>query len=318
MKHSTRPGFTLIEILIVMAIIAALFALLLPGLFNRQQQAQRKEAQIKVQQLGGFLEQYNIENRGYPTTEQGLNALIYVPDNVGVPAAGAGQQTGLPGTFGTDPTGGMGGNAVAVGPDMLNNPAGGAMPNVGGGMAMTGNDPNALMTGGMTGTGAWNQPVFNPALYTQLRKRPAPYVDSDRELIDPWGTPYRYDNSLSFNGANQTGTPKPAIWSAGPDKIDNTDDDLRNWDPVEAQRLLAQRQSFGGQGQNGSMIDPMTGQPSQMNQNPMNPTGTLPGNGMLGQPNGLPAMPGQPAGLPGQPAGLPTVPTTPATTPPTP
>ncbi|MDR3233946.1 MAG: type II secretion system protein GspG [Planctomycetaceae bacterium] len=311
LPHTVRTGFTLIEILIVMAIIAALFALLLPGLFNRQKQSQIKEADIKIKQLGGFLEQYNIENRGYPTTEQGLYSLIYIPDNTGVSAT---SPTGIPGmgTL-TDPTGGMGGNAVAVGSEMLNGQQPAAMgsdPNVMMGGSPMGNNP----MGSSTGAGMWNMPVSNPSLYTQLRKRSAPYVDSEKDLLDPWGTPYRYDNSLAFNGVNQTGTQRPALWSAGPDKADNTDDDIRNWDPAEAQQLMAQRQAQGA-GQSGGMIDPMTGQATQPGQM-MNPAG-MPGGDAAGMLPGQPAGAVGPGGLPAMPAGgMPAVPAgMPATTP---
>ncbi|GHT42073.1 hypothetical protein FACS189443_4670 [Planctomycetales bacterium] len=307
MKKKSHFGFTLMELMIVMAIIAALFALLLPGLFNRQKKIQINQAEVKIKQIGGYLEQYSIENRGYPTTEQGLYALIYIPDNVGVVpqtqgSAGFGGTDSMMGN--ADPTGGMGGQSVAVGPGALNNPAANPAGNFGG-------TTDSMMSGGMTGTtGGWTQPVYNPAIYTQQRKRPAPYVDSDKELIDPWGTPYRYDNSLPLNGVNQTGTAQPAIWSAGPDKQDGTDDDIRNWNPVEAQQAIAQRQAQAQGMTQGGMNDPMgMGQQNLMG----NQVGAQPGNMNMGNPSSMPTMPTAPTGIPTAPTGgMPTVPNTPA------
>ncbi|GHT20634.1 hypothetical protein FACS189419_00050 [Planctomycetales bacterium] len=310
MKH-TRPGFTLMEILIVMFIIVALFAMLLPGLFNRQKQAQINEAQIKINQLGGYLEQYNIQNRGYPTTEQGLMALIYFPDNAGISAQPGLNPAGSMGGM-SDLSGGMSGNASAVGPDMLAQQGAGntgmtATPQM---QQTMGTDPSALMSansmsGGVAGAGTWNQPTYNPQIYTQQRKRPAPYLDSEQDAVDPWGTPYRYENTLAFNGVNRTGSGKPAIWSAGPDKQDGTDDDVRNWDPAEAQTAIAQRQNMGMNQQGmGGMSDPMgmgnplggqqMGTPMQPGNNQMG--GMNPAGGQL--PTGMQNMPAQPGGNP--------------------
>jgi prepilin-type N-terminal cleavage/methylation domain-containing protein len=320
MKPKHSAGFTLMEILIVMAIIVALMAILLPSLFNQQNRTYIQQAGMKIKQIEGELQAYSIENKGYPTTEQGLFALIYIPDNVGAvpfnPAAMG--QAGMNGTI--DPTGGMGGGAVSVGPEMFNTPqpdpmmTGGVTASGTGTMPMM-NDPTG-MSGTAVGSGtagmvsAWTQPIYNPQLYTQQRKRAAPFIENPKDLIDPWGQPYRYDNSMAYYGVNQTGQTKPAIWSAGPDKQDNTDDDIRNWDPVEAQQLLAVRQQQGGMGM---------GQTGMMT---ADPTGMM-GGGMPMQSGatGMPTMPMQPGatGMPAMPmqpgaTGMPTMPMQPGTT----
>jgi hypothetical protein len=158
-------------------------------------------------------------------------------------------------------------------------------------------DPMTGMAGTNPMATAWTQPFHNPQIYMQLRKRTNPYLDSDKSLIDPWGQPYRYDNNMQYNGLNRTGEAKPAIWSAGPDKRDGTDDDILNWDPNEAQRRIAQQQQQlqfqGGMGQGGmGATNPMDmmGNPMGMT-NPMDPTGTGITNPPM-TPTGIPNQPG--------------------------
>jgi len=290
-----RAGFTLMELLIVLAILIALLALLLPAVFNQRARWKERQANFKIGQLGGFLEDYATENNGYPTNEQGLFALIYIPDNVGVlPTI---QPGGAMGT-GTDPSlyGGMAGGSGSIGPESLMTPqtdptamsgSGAAVP---GGMEMPMSDPTGVGGGGMTST--WTQYVHNPQIYLQQRKRSNPYVTNEKGLLDPWDRPYRYDNSQQYYGFNITGSTKPAIWSAGPDGVDGTDDDLRNWDPVEAQQAIAlrQQQMQNQQGMGGGMdgmttIDPTGGmggmQPPGGGMMPPGSGMTPPGGGMM-------------------------------------
>ncbi|MDR2115587.1 MAG: type II secretion system protein GspG [Planctomycetaceae bacterium] len=343
-----RQGFTLMELLIVLAIVMALFAIVLPTLFKSRTQSFVKQAKIQISQIEGYLELYATENRGYPTTEQGLYALIYFPDNLVSTMTSPTLGTQSPAmTPGMDPNAAFGGNAVAVGgAGTFGNPTGTPMGPMGtpnpmmdpsgmGGMTnpmpgTTGNPAGMTMTnpmdpmnsmGGMTTTNpmdpmggmsgmttatTWNQPFHNPQIYLQQRKRPSPYVDSDKSLLDPWGQPYRYDNSMQYYGLNKTGEAKPAIWSAGPDKRDGTEDDILNWDANEAQQRIAQHQQQmqfqGGMGTTNPMD--MMGNPmgNQMN-NPMgmaNPMGMnnpmdATGAGMMNTPmapNGMPNQPG--------------------------
>ncbi|MDR0336620.1 MAG: type II secretion system protein GspG [Planctomycetaceae bacterium] len=325
-----RQGFTLMELVIVLAIVMALFAIVLPTLFKSRTQSLIKQANIQIGQLEGNLELYATENRGYPTTEQGLYALIYFPDNQMFAMTSPNftqQQNAM--TPGMDPNAAFGGNAVAVGgagtfgvptgtpnpvanpmidptgmnmnanmnPNMnMANPIGTANP---AGIANPMDPMNTMATANpldpMSGTitNTWNQPFHNPQIYAQQRKRPTPYVDSDKLLVDPWGQPYRYDNSMQYNGLNRTGEIKPAIWSAGPDKRDGTEDDITNWDPNEAQQRIAQQQFQNGMATNS--MD-MMGNPMMNPMNPMDPTGAGMANPMNQPmaPAGMSGMPNQP------------------------
>jgi prepilin-type N-terminal cleavage/methylation domain-containing protein len=374
MKLFYRQGFTLMELLIVLAIVVALFAILLPALLSSQLKSRIQQANIQIKQLEGYLEQYATENRGYPTTEQGLYALIYFSDNqvAAMTSPTLAQPSGM--TPGMDPNAAFSGNAVAVGgadvfgsptgtpigppmgtpnpmgvgsPVMDTNSMGTANPmpgTMGSSTGITANPMDSMSgmmsanpMGTMGGTMAtmWNQPFHNPQIYTLQRKRPTPYIDSDKSLIDPWGQPYRYDNSMQYNGLNKTGEAKPAIWSSGPDKRDGTEDDILGWDPNEAQRRIAQQQQLqqfqGGMGTTnpmdsmnmmgnsmGNLMDPSgTG---MMNQ-PMNPAGmpNQPGMASPRTPSGAGMMnqPTVPAGMPNQPGMSNPMPTPPTPTPPT-
>ena len=82
-KKSVR-AFTLIEILIVVAIIGLLAGVLLKGLGGAQDQAQVGVAKIFIKTgLRTSLERYKIDMGSYPTTAEGLNALLAAPSNAG-------------------------------------------------------------------------------------------------------------------------------------------------------------------------------------------------------------------------------------------
>jgi len=303
--------------MIVIAIIMALFLLLLP-LVNMQWNRWRdRQASLQINTLAGQLETYHADNRGYPTTEQGLMALVFIPDNVGLrvmptPGVAPGTGTGMPGMQ-DDPTGGMMGGSVGIGPDALMqpnqmDPASGMMGQGG----MGGVDPmmgsGGMMSGQMTAT--WTEPRHNPQLYTQQRMRPNPYV-RESDLLDPWGRPFLYDNSRAFFGLNATGTERPAIWSVGRDGIDGTDDDILGWDLDEAAELIArqQRQLQQQQGNWGQQqgFDPMMQQqggfdPMMQPQGGFDPGfggAPAPGPGFGGAPAPGPGFGGAPAPGPG-------------------
>jgi len=80
MPHSTKSeGFTLLEILIVVTIIGALMALLANQFLGRQQEASVKIAGMQIKKLEQALEMYRMDNGRYPTSEQGLVALVREP-----------------------------------------------------------------------------------------------------------------------------------------------------------------------------------------------------------------------------------------------
>ena len=75
----SQSGFTLIEILIVVAIIGILAGLVVPKLLERPEEARRVKARIQIEQIQAALKLYYLDNGSYPTTEQGLEALIQKP-----------------------------------------------------------------------------------------------------------------------------------------------------------------------------------------------------------------------------------------------
>ena len=75
-----RSSFTLIEIMIVVVIIAALAAMVVPRLTGRSEQARRSIAEADVNMnIANALDLYELDNGTFPTTEQGLDALLNEP-----------------------------------------------------------------------------------------------------------------------------------------------------------------------------------------------------------------------------------------------
>lgn len=74
-----RGGFTLIEILVVLAIIATLAALVGPSVFRNVGDSRTQAARSQIELFALALEQYRLDNHVYPATEQGLAALRTMP-----------------------------------------------------------------------------------------------------------------------------------------------------------------------------------------------------------------------------------------------
>ncbi|HEY4321308.1 MAG TPA: type II secretion system major pseudopilin GspG [Gemmatimonadales bacterium] len=72
-------GFTLIEILVVIVVIAILATLVAPNIFQHVGAAKSATAKSQVEMLGTALDAYRLDNGHYPTTQQGLNALWAMP-----------------------------------------------------------------------------------------------------------------------------------------------------------------------------------------------------------------------------------------------
>lgn len=70
-----RAGFTLIEVLVVIAVIAMLAALVAPNVFQHVGTAKDATARSQIELLGAALDAYRLDNGRYPTTDQGLGAL---------------------------------------------------------------------------------------------------------------------------------------------------------------------------------------------------------------------------------------------------
>jgi general secretion pathway protein G len=76
---SLRAGFTLIEILVVIVVIAILATLVAPNIFQHVGAAKSATAKSQIEMLGAALDAYRLDNTQYPTTEQGLAALWEKP-----------------------------------------------------------------------------------------------------------------------------------------------------------------------------------------------------------------------------------------------
>lgn len=78
-------GFTLIEILVVVAIIGLLMTYLATNLIGQGNEAKLKLARVQLTKLEQTLELYKLDNGRYPTNEQGLSALVVAPTTEPLP-----------------------------------------------------------------------------------------------------------------------------------------------------------------------------------------------------------------------------------------
>lgn len=138
-RRSRRLGFTLMEVLLVLAILGVIAAMVVPQLLGRQKQANIDATRLSITGLESALKLYALDHDGeYPPTASGLAALL-------VPQA---------------------------------------------------NDPK------------WKRP----------------YLENTSTLpLDAWGNPFQY----AYPG--QHNADKPDIWSWGPDRADNSGDEVVNW-----------------------------------------------------------------------------------------
>lgn len=78
-----RGGFTLLELLVVLIILGLLAALVGPRLIGKVGKAETEVAKSQIALLESALDQYRLDVGRYPTTEEGLGALINLPEDVG-------------------------------------------------------------------------------------------------------------------------------------------------------------------------------------------------------------------------------------------
>ncbi len=75
-------GFTLIEMLVVITIIALIMSLVGPRVLNYLGESKVKAAKIQIQSFGSALDLFNLDTGRYPTTGEGLTALVQSPGTI--------------------------------------------------------------------------------------------------------------------------------------------------------------------------------------------------------------------------------------------
>ena len=96
-------GVTLIEMMVVLVIIAIVAAIVVPNVVGRPDEARVAVARTDIRAIGSALELYRLDNRTYPTTSQGLAALVERPTAPPEPASWA--EGGYLGALPQDPWG---------------------------------------------------------------------------------------------------------------------------------------------------------------------------------------------------------------------
>jgi general secretion pathway protein G len=78
-RRNSRSGFTLIEVMIVLVILGVLAALIVPKIMGRPDEARVVAAKQDIATIAQALKLYKLDNRRYPSVEQGLEALVKRP-----------------------------------------------------------------------------------------------------------------------------------------------------------------------------------------------------------------------------------------------
>ena len=88
MNRSSRraQGFTLIEVMVVVVILGLLAAIIVPKVMSRPDEARAVAAKADLAAINQALKLYRLDNTFYPSTEQGLQALVQRPTTQPVPA----------------------------------------------------------------------------------------------------------------------------------------------------------------------------------------------------------------------------------------
>jgi general secretion pathway protein G len=81
-RRAAQAGFTLIEMLVVITIIGLIMALVAPRVLNYLAESKVKAAKIQIASLGSALDLYYLDVGHYPTSSEGLTALVQRPGNM--------------------------------------------------------------------------------------------------------------------------------------------------------------------------------------------------------------------------------------------
>lgn len=85
LRSRPRRGFTLMEVMVVIVILGVLASLVVPNLMGNKEKADRQKAVTDIIALENALDMYKLDNGNYPTTIQGLQALVKKPASVPLP-----------------------------------------------------------------------------------------------------------------------------------------------------------------------------------------------------------------------------------------
>lgn len=80
-NRTAQRGFTLIEIMVVVVILGILATFIVPKLMDKPDQARITKAKSDIGAIEGALNLYRLDNHRYPTTDEGLEALVEKPAN---------------------------------------------------------------------------------------------------------------------------------------------------------------------------------------------------------------------------------------------
>jgi general secretion pathway protein G len=86
-KWNKQRGFTLLELMVVIVILGVLASLVVPNLMGNKARADQQKAVSDIVALEGALDMYKLDNHRYPTTEQGLSALVTAPTSSPLPTS---------------------------------------------------------------------------------------------------------------------------------------------------------------------------------------------------------------------------------------
>lgn len=85
MSKQRQAGFTLIELMVVVVILATLAAFVVPMVMDRPDEARIVKARQDIASISSALSLYKLDNYRYPTTDQGLEALVQQPTSEPIP-----------------------------------------------------------------------------------------------------------------------------------------------------------------------------------------------------------------------------------------
>lgn len=79
--RNKQQGFTLLEVMVVIVILGILASMVVPNLMGNKDKADQQKAVSDIVALENALDMYRLDNSIYPTTEQGLDALVQQPNS---------------------------------------------------------------------------------------------------------------------------------------------------------------------------------------------------------------------------------------------